>query len=109
MGTPRRTDRGRQFAEVFGKVIRIARRKRGLKASSLAEDVGVRQQAVTAWERGYVLPSWEILFRLSTVLNIPMWMIIRSVERHLQMQEAWTIPVTSQNESLTIGKEHEPE
>ena len=86
MGTPRRTDQGREFAATFGNFIRIARRKRGLKSDGLAALIGVRQQAVSNWECGHMLPSWEILFKLSAVLKMPMWMIIRTVEQHLEKE-----------------------
>jgi len=87
MGTPRRTDQGREFAATFGKFIRIARRKRGLTNESLALLIGVRQQAVSNWECGHMLPSWEIMFKLSAALKMPMWMIVRTVEQHIEKEK----------------------
>lgn len=49
----------------------IARWRRAnlIKQSRLAAELGVSQQAVSAWERGLALPSPQVLARLRTMLH----------------------------------------
>jgi len=54
-----------------GSRLREAREARGLTATSLAELLGLSRQAVSQYERGETSPSPDILYRLATMLNMP--------------------------------------
>lgn len=55
---------------MIGNRIKLARRERGKSQEWLAEEVGVRQTSVSAWERGSADPTVDNMSRVSQVLNV---------------------------------------
>lgn len=54
----------------IGRRVAEARERRHLSQAQLAEEVGVRQQTVAAWETGRNIPPTEKLGRLSAALGL---------------------------------------
>lgn len=54
----------------FGEMVRQARTTLGITQAELAERLGVRQPAVSAWERGTAYPSAELYLPLAGVLEV---------------------------------------
>ena len=55
---------------MIGNRIKIARTKRDKKQEWLAEEIGVRQTSVSAWERGKKDPTTENMSRVAQVLDV---------------------------------------
>ena len=54
-----------------GNRIRIARLRKGLTQTALAEKLGVTQGAVNSWENGLTFPKVSNLVPLAEILEIP--------------------------------------
>ena len=54
---------------MIGNRIKIARKHRGRSQEWLAEEIGVRQTSVSAWERGISDPTTENLSRIAQLLD----------------------------------------
>jgi transcriptional regulator with XRE-family HTH domain len=81
----RTTPEAKAFGVFLGRVLRAARRSRGIKAHSLAEDVGTTQQAVSFWETGKTVPEMRNLFSACRVIGVPVWRVIARAERAYEM------------------------
>jgi transcriptional regulator with XRE-family HTH domain len=82
--------RGRQghdpdLIKALGKVIAHQRRALGLKAYSVAQDLGTTEQAVSAWETGKSAITLPHLRALAGVLQVPAWSLLRAAERLTQV------------------------
>lgn len=55
----------------WGRIIRERRQLTGMSQYALADELQVRQGAVSAWERGTRLPSRRNLRRLCQALGLP--------------------------------------
>src|SRR6266540_2224573 len=58
-------------AASFGRALADARRRRRLSQRALGAAVGVRQSAVTQWERGITTPKIEHVFAVEQALGLP--------------------------------------
>jgi transcriptional regulator with XRE-family HTH domain len=65
MNTPTATGR------LWGSIIRERRELLQMSQSDLASQLGVRQSAVSGWERGYRIPSRRNLSLLCATLGLP--------------------------------------
>lgn len=83
----------KDFARFLGRVMRRARGK--AKAASIAYDMGVTQQAMSAWETGKVLPTLANLILFTHVVNYPLWRIIVLAERAQRMSATFAKDATS--------------
>ena len=52
--------------------IRLARQRAGLTQAQLASRLGVRQSAVSQWEKGRVSPELETRIKLAALLRMPL-------------------------------------
>ena len=86
---------------MIGNRIKIARTKRDKKQEWLAEEIGVRQTSVSAWERGKKDPTTENMSRVAQVLNVSFeWLATGKGEMEMQyrpvaMKTAEPLPVYS--------------
>ncbi|OSI20417.1 helix-turn-helix transcriptional regulator [Neisseria dumasiana] len=55
---------------MIGNRIKLARVARGKSQQWLAQEIGVRQTSVSAWERGFSDPTVDNMSRVSQVLNV---------------------------------------
>lgn len=63
--------KGRKMENSIGEKIRTEREKRKMSQGTLAERLGISQQAVHAYEKGMRKPKLEKLIRISVALNVP--------------------------------------
>lgn len=66
--------------EVFGEVLRDARKQRGLSQEALALEAGVERNYVSLIELGRNSPSMRILFKLCRVLDVQPSVLLARVE-----------------------------
>ena len=71
----------------FGRVLREARKKRGISQERLALDSGMDRAYVSRLERGVTQPTLETIFRLSGVLGITPSVLVRRVEQKQKDKE----------------------
>lgn len=76
-----RHGRDPELLVALGRVIKAARRAKGMKAHDLAERLGTTQQAVSAWETGKVAITLPHLYHLAGTLNLPASSLLRHAER----------------------------
>src|SRR6266545_7458153 len=55
----------------FGRALADARRRRHLRQRQLGHAIGVRQSAITQWERGLVIPRNEHVLAAEQALTLP--------------------------------------
>ena len=55
----------------FGRALADARRRKQLSQRQLGQAIGVRQSAVTQWERGVVIPRNAHVFAAEQALTLP--------------------------------------
>ncbi len=75
------------FARYFGKAIRVARKLKGYKASTLGEFADISQQNLSHIETGQSLPSFATALALATALDRPLWTLIRAAENAQAMNQ----------------------
>ena len=63
-------------AEV-ARLLKAERERQALTMSEVAERAGISQQMVSYVERGMRMPTLAMLLRISSVLNLPLWVILR--------------------------------
>lgn len=51
-------------------LIRLARKKNNWTQKELAERLGVRQNLISRWESGAMMPGAEVLFKIADELNL---------------------------------------
>jgi transcriptional regulator with XRE-family HTH domain len=70
-----------EFLERLGKSVRFFRQRKGLSQEKLAELAGIDRTYVSPIELGKQNPSFEIIYRIAKVLDVPMSTIIKRAER----------------------------
>ena len=70
-------------SELFGKVLRGARKSKGMTQEQLALNAGVERNFVSLIERGVNQPTIRVLFRLAAALGTPASELIRRVEQEI--------------------------
>lgn len=65
-----RIDRTTRDLANFGEVFRSARVEQGISQHQIAETLGVRQSAVSAWEAGEAEPDREVVFRCEEIFEL---------------------------------------
>lgn len=55
-------------------------KSRSLTSVELAERIGVTKATVSYWINGKVFPSPEMLTKIATALDVPMWQLFASKE-----------------------------
>lgn len=83
----RATEESKRFGLFLGRVLRAQRKRRGIKAHAVAEDVGTTEQAVSAWETGRVVPELRNLFTACQAIGVPTWRVIALAERAYRMDQ----------------------
>jgi transcriptional regulator with XRE-family HTH domain len=73
------------FAAAFGKVLKVARRQRGMKQDALAYSTGVRTSNVSNWETGKTLPSFAALMLISDAVQVPISRLFAAAERAVHL------------------------
>lgn len=56
-----------------GQNIREARRRAGLRTEALAGRVGYSASAIETYERGKIIPKFDVIEALAAALNVPPW------------------------------------
>lgn len=79
------TPEAKQFGVYLGRVMRQARKRAGMKAHAVAEDMNTTQQAVSHWETGNTLPQISNLFSYCQVVGYPVWRVLARAERAYAM------------------------
>ncbi|CAN5317789.1 MAG: helix-turn-helix domain-containing protein [Nocardioides sp.] len=76
--SPEARELGRVFeaAAVFGRVIREARKTRGLRQADLAELSGVTQADISRIERGMIAPTSATLLKLTQALGAQIQLVM---------------------------------
>ena len=86
----RASPESRRFGIYLGRVLRAQRKRRGIKAHAVAEDVGVAHQTVSAWETGKMVPELRSLFTACQAIGVPTWRVIALAERAYKMDQTMT-------------------
>ncbi len=68
----------------FGKVLREARKARGLSQEALAAEASVERNYISLLELGHNSVSIRVLFQLAAALGVPASELLRRVERQLK-------------------------
>jgi transcriptional regulator with XRE-family HTH domain len=76
-----------RIAKVLGTVIRVVRKRKGVKVVSLAHDARLSENSVSGIESGADLPSIAALFRIAKALDSSVWEIVRNTERFVAAEE----------------------
>jgi transcriptional regulator with XRE-family HTH domain len=76
-----------RFAKALGTVLRVARKQKGIKAESLAYDIGTSAQTLSNWETGKFLPYTPHLMAACKILGLRMSKVYAAAERMLWMQD----------------------
>lgn len=58
------------LAPLVGNLVAVRRRKREWSASELARRCGVSRQNIFLIEKGTILPSWELAYKLADVFDV---------------------------------------
>lgn len=56
---------------IFSENLARARKRLGMSQEKLADDVDLSRQAIFKYEKGEISPSMDVIFKLSTVLKVP--------------------------------------
>ncbi len=67
--------------ENIGKRIAFYRREKGITQRGLADELHISYQAVSKWESGKSLPTVEMLYEISNLLNVTMDALLNEDER----------------------------
>ena len=59
------------------RLLKAERERLALTMSEVAEKAGVSQQMVSYVERGMRMPTLIMLLRISSVMNLPLWVVLR--------------------------------
>ena len=76
-----------RLAKALGTVLRVARKQKGIKAESLAYDVGISAQTLSNWETGKFLPYTPHLMSACGVLGLRISRVYAAAEKMLWMQD----------------------
>lgn len=75
-----------RLAKALGRIIQVARRRKGMKRDSLAHELGVVPQTVSNWENGRVIPYTPHLIMVCSVLGFRMSQVYAAAEKVVWMQ-----------------------
>jgi transcriptional regulator with XRE-family HTH domain len=76
------TDRTRQATcRLVAAALKEERLRQGISMTSLAKEAGLSQQMVSYVERGMRIPTLDTLLRISGVLKVPLWSVIKKAEQ----------------------------
>ena len=92
-----KVERSRQ-ARAFGNTLRSLRIKRGFSGGGLSKRSGISRNMLCKWENGHDVPNLSVIIRLSEVLEVEAWNLVRNFERRLN--ETQPLP------SMTALPEH---
>lgn len=67
---------------MFGEIIQSLRKSYGLSQVELAKKIGVTKQAVSNWENNNILPSIDMLIRLSNFFSVSSDYLLEMDHRH---------------------------
>lgn len=87
MPRPKHDDEALRLAKAVGTVLRVARKQKGIKAESLAYDIGVAAQTLSNWETGKFLPYTPHLMSACNILGLRMSKVYAAAEKMLWMQD----------------------
>ena len=76
-----------RLAKVLGTVIHVIRKRKGVKAMTLAHATRLSESFINGIESGDDLPSLAALFRIAKALDVSAWQIIRNTERFAAAEE----------------------
>lgn len=91
----------------LGRVIRAARKARGMKAWQLAEALSTTEASVSAWEMGHVAPTLDHLCALGDVLGVTASYLLGKAEVIIQLGR--TMRAESAEIAAEEAAEREPE
>ena len=72
---------------VVGRVIARFRAAKGMTQEVLSGLADLARGHLAMIERGERKPTLETLYRISRALDLPMWVIVREIERELDQKE----------------------
>ena len=72
MSRPEKSPQETQFTEQFGKELKLARKRKGLKQTSLAKMIGLKSNQITRYERNICSPTLYYGLMLMKILDIPL-------------------------------------
>ena len=72
---------------VVGRVIARFRAEKGMTQEVLSGLADLARGHLAMIERGVRKPTLETLYRISRALDLPMWVIVREIERELDQKE----------------------
>lgn len=70
-----------ELPEIFGSVLRDARKKKGLSQMALAAAAGIHINGVSSLERGRRAPSLHTVLVLARALDVDAWELVAAVEK----------------------------
>ena len=62
----------KEFKIVLGKIFKKKKKKKGFTQKNIAERTGLKQEQISTYITGKVIPSFYIFYKLSTVLECDM-------------------------------------
>jgi transcriptional regulator with XRE-family HTH domain len=76
------SDRTRQIiCQRVATALKEERLRQGLSMTSVAAKAGLSQQMVSYVERGMRIPTLDTLLRITAVLKLPLWTILRKADQ----------------------------
>ena len=81
--------------DCLGQYIAKRRKRMGLTQEELAEKVGVSKSAIAKWETNRGLPDRDNLKRLSVVVNVPIDVLHRMIDKSNEVEDEIDINITS--------------
>jgi DNA-binding XRE family transcriptional regulator len=91
MGTRPNDEHTKVFAYYLGRGMKAARRLRGMKASTLAFEIGITEQSISNIETGKVVPSMKTMLEIARHLNVPLWQLIRPAEKFAAIADTMNV------------------
>lgn len=82
------------FAQIFGQVLKEARKDRGLSQESLGFKSGYHRTYISLIERGNKIPTLQTLFNLASALDINASDLVKRVQNVVEQK----IPLSPGNE-----------
>lgn len=74
-------------ATILGPTIKAARKKKQLTQLELSEELGITPRHLQAIENENQTPSYDLLSRILSYLNIPADIVLNSSERELTLEQ----------------------
>ena len=70
---------------MFGDKLRALRKAHGMSQPELARRLGVTKQAVSNWENNNIMPSVDMVKKLSRVLNVSIGIFFDEEEKYISV------------------------